>query len=184
LRHDLEERYKCKLRDFERRRASSAANHTWSANNNNYYYYYDVHYPDNRRHSSGEDESHESLVNPAYSDGKVSERKSRNGTPAENYHLDNYHIPKKVRRMDDVGHKSPRSKNAVVTCGAVVNRTQKKDKKPSSSARMASSPEPNLNFEEFFPDGTSMNSVVQAFVLLDEDGLSIHDASDAFDFGN
>ena len=111
----------------------------------------------------------------------MSKNKSSDGTPAENYHLDNYHIPKKVRRMDDVGHKSPRSKNA---CGAVVNRTQKRDKKPCSSVRMASSSEPKLNFKEFFPDDASMDSIVQSFAQMDEDGLSIHDTTDAFDFGN
>ena len=249
LRHDLEERYKRKLHDFERSRARSA-NRTWhrerdnnrdrrggyndkratnkdsrgggerkappegsaktachlhgpdskhsysecrqnpknrgSNNDNNNYVKkrsHDAHYHDDRRHSSGDDESHESS-NPALSEGEESERESRDGTPAENYHLDNYHIPKKVQRMDDVGHKSPRSKNAVVTCGAVVNRTAKKDKKSSSSARMASFSEPNLNFEELFPDSMSINSVVGTPVDEEEPGLSVHDDLEAFDFGN
>jgi len=83
--------------------------------------------------------------------------------------------------MDDVGHKSPRPKTS---CGAVVNCGKKKDKKPSSSARMASPSEPKLNFEEFFPDDASMDSIVHSFAQMDEDGLSIHDTSDAFNFGN
>ena len=83
--------------------------------------------------------------------------------------------------MDDVGHKSPKSKTAF---GAIVNQTQKKEKKSSSSTRMASSSEPKLNFEEFFPDDMSMNSIVQSFAQMDEDGLSFHDTSDAFNFGS
>ena len=249
LRHDLEERYKRKLRDFERRRASAAANRTWhrrerdykydrdrrdygdnratnkdarggerkassegstkaachihgpeskhsyaecrqnpknrsASDNNNKNYVkkrtHDAHYHD-ERHDSSEDVSRAESGSPTYSDGEVSENESRDGTPAENYHLDNYHIPKKVRRMDDVGHKSPRPKTS---CGAVVNCGKKKDKKPSSSARMASSSEPKLNFEEFFPDDASMDSIVHSFAQMDEDGLSIHDTSDAFNFGN
>ena len=63
-----------------------------SNNNNNYYYSgkkraHDAHYHD-ERHSSGKDESHESSVNPAYSDGEVSERERRDGTQAENYSKD------------------------------------------------------------------------------------------------
>lgn len=123
-----------------------------AANNNKNYngkkHAHDAHHHDDCCHSGGEEESYKSSAGPTYSDGEVSASESRDGTPAENYHLENYHIPKKVR-MDDVGHKSPKSKTA---CGAVVNRTQKKDKKSSSSARMASSSEPKLNFEEFFPD--------------------------------
>ena len=80
-----------------------------------------------------------------------------------------------------MGHKSPRSK---IACGAVVTCGQKKDKKPSSSTRMASSSESKLNFEEIFPDDTSMDSIVHSFAQMDEDGLSIHDTSDAFNFGN
>jgi len=119
-------------------------------------------------------------VGPAYSDGEVSASKSRNGMPAENYHLENYHIPKKIR-TDDVGHKSPKSKTA---CGAVVKRTKKKDKKSSSSTRMASSSESKLNLEEFFPDDASMDSIVRSLAQMDEDGLFVHNASDVFDFGS
>ena len=122
-----------------------------AANNNNNYnakkHAHDAHHHDNCRHSSGEEEAYKSSAGPTYSNGQVSASESRNGTPAENYHLENYHIPKKVR-MDDVGHKSPKSKTAF---GAIVNQTQKKEKKSSSSTRMASSSEPKLNFEEFFP---------------------------------
>ncbi len=77
----------------------------------------------------------------------MSASESRDGTPAENYHLENYHIPKKIR-TDDVGHKSPKKQTA---CGAVVKGTKKKDKKSSSSAKMASSSESKLNLEDFFP---------------------------------
>jgi len=210
LRHDLEERYKRKLRDFERSQARHSANrtredrsdrdhrgksagpttskdsrlderkappegsakkpchlhgsgskHSYSecrenpknraANNNNNYnakkHAHDAHYHDDCRHSSGEEEAYESSAGPAFSEGEVSASESHDGTPAENYHLENYHIPKKIR-TDDVGHKSPKNQT---TCGAVVKRTKKKDKKSSSSAKMASSPESKLILEDFFP---------------------------------
>ena len=86
-------------------------------------------------------------VGPAFSEGEVSASESHDGTPAENYYLENYHILKKIR-TDDVGHKSPKKQT---NCGAVVKRTKKKDKKSSSSAKMASSPESKLNLEDFFP---------------------------------
>jgi hypothetical protein len=49
---------------------------------------------------------------------------------------------------------------------------------------MASSSESKLNLEEFFPDDASMDSIVRSIAQMDEDGLSFHNASDAFDFGN
>ncbi len=141
---------------------------------------HDAHHHDDCHHSSGEEEAYKSSAGPTYSDGEVSASESRDGTPAENYHLENYHIPKKIR-TDDVDHKSPKSKTA---CGAVVKRTKKKDKKSSSSARMASSSESKLNLEDFFPDDASINSIVRSLAQMDEDGLSVHNASDAFDFGS
>jgi len=107
---------------------------------------HDAHHHDDCRHSSGEEEAYESWAGLAFSEGDVSASKSRNGTPAENYHLENYHIPKMIR-TGDVGHKSPKKQTA---CGAVVKRTKKKDKKSSSSAKMASSSESKLNLEDFF----------------------------------
>jgi hypothetical protein len=155
-----------------------------TANNNNNYnakkHAHDAHHHDDCRHSSGEEEACESSAGPAYSNGEVSASEIRDGTPAENYHLENYHTPEKVK-MDDVGHKSPTSKTA---CGAVVNWIQKKDKKSSSSTRMASLSESKLNFEDFFPADASMDSIVRSLTQMDEDGLSVHNASDAFDFGS
>ena len=155
-----------------------------AANNNKNYngkkHAHDAHHHDDCCHSGGEEESYKSSAGPTYSDGEVSASESRDGTPAENYHLENYHIPKKVR-MDDVGHKSPKSKTA---CGAVVKRTQKKDKKSYSSAWVASSSESKLNLEEFFPNNVSMDSILWSLAQMDEDGLSVHNASDAFDFGS
>ena len=119
-------------------------------------------------------------VGPAFSEGEVSASESRNGMPAENYHLENYHIPKKIR-TGDVGGKSPKKQT---TCGAVVKWTKKKDKKSSSYAKMASSSESKLNLEDFFPNDASMGSIVRSIAQMDEDGLSFHNASDAFDFGN
>jgi len=141
---------------------------------------HDVHHHDDCHHSSGKEETYESLVGPAFSEGEVSASESHDGTPAENYHLENYHIPKKIR-TDDVGHKSPKKQT---TCGAVVKWTKKKDKKSSSYAKMASSSEPKLNLKDFFPNDASMDSIVRSITQMEEDGLSFHNASDAFDFGN
>ena len=155
-----------------------------AANNNNNYnakkHAHDAHYHDDCHHSSGEEEACESSAGPAFSEGEVSASESHDGTPAENYYLENYHILKKIR-TDDVGHKSPKKQT---NCGAVVKRTKKKDKKSSSSARMASSSESKLNLEDFFPDNASMDSIVRSLAQMDEDGLSVHNASDAFDFGS
>ena len=108
------------------------------ANNNNYNKRaHDAHYNDEREHESGTDSPQDSPRSPEYSDGEVSA--GAGASPIENYHLDDFHIPKK-RRMDDVPHKSP-GKKALVSSG-------------SDTRRMSL----NLAMEDMFRDDVSLDS--------------------------
>jgi len=249
LRHELEERYKRKLRDVERHRATHLHHRTWNrerdggnyrdrdhrgsyakqastkdprvgdrktkpegsiksfcpihgpdskhtydecrqnpknrsaSNSNNKTYVkkraHDAHYQDERQDSS-EDASRAESGGRAFSDGELSENGSHED-PAENYHLENFHIPRKVSRLDGVGHKSPKKKKEMAPCGAVAKRNENEDKKkrfPSCSTALVD--EPLLSFEEFFPDDISMNSY-ERVLSREENGLS---NADAFQFEN
>ena len=76
---------------------------------------HDSHYQDDR-HRSSDDESHEDpVMSVASNEGEVSMNASAVDRFHDNYHLDNFHFPKKIRRLGNVPHKSPRNNTLVST---------------------------------------------------------------------
>ena len=87
-----------------------------SNNNNNYYYYdkrvHNVHYHDNRRHSSDNELHEDPVMSPLQWVWNEREHK-RGGVAFQKLSsLNSFHIPKK-NRSGDVPHKSP-GNNALV----------------------------------------------------------------------
>jgi len=95
------------------------------------------------------------------------------GRTHENYHLDNFHIPKKIRSVD-VPHKSP-GNNALVE-----HESGQKKKSVQMSSRVPRSL--SLNLDIFADDVDDDVSMDDSFIKLlkddgqaEEPGLEIHD---------
>jgi hypothetical protein len=128
---------------------------------------HEVHYHDDRGRGSSDGSTEDPTCSPAESKGELSENFSAEGGSQENYHLESYHIPKKLKAGFLVGERH-------------IIRDSKNPEPENLQTKMVSemaSPLIDLNFEDIFPNDAVMNSFAS-----DEEGLSCENA-DAFEFG-
>jgi hypothetical protein len=147
-----------------------------ASNNNNYSKRpHDKHYQDDR-HSSSDDESREDpVMSVASNEGEVSTNASAADRSHDNYHLDNFHVPKKIRRSGDVPHKSP-GNNALVSTKSGFEK--KSVQMPSQLPRSLSL---NMTMANVFGDDVSMDDSFIKIIQGEEPGLNAHDGqTDAF----
>ena len=115
----------------------------------------------------------------ASNEGEVSTNTSAADRSHDNYHLDNFHIPKKNWRLGDVPHKSP-GNNALVSTESGFEK---------ESVQMPSQlPRLNMTMADVFAydgDDVSMDDsfikIIQGEEQTEEFGLDAHDGqTDAF----
>jgi hypothetical protein len=129
---------------------------------------HEVHYHDDWDRGSSDGSTEDPTRSPAESEGKLSENFSAEGGSQENYHLESYHIPKKMKAGFLAGERH-------------IIRDSNNPEPENLQMKMVSemaSPLIDLNFEDIFPNYAIMNSFAS-----DEEGLSCKNA-DAFEFGN
>jgi hypothetical protein len=111
----------------------------------------------------------------ASNEGEVSTNESAAERSHENYHLDSFHIPKKIRRSGDVSHKSPGNNSLVSTESGLEKKSVQM---PSQLPRSLSL---NLSMAEVFDDvddismDDSFIKIIQGDEQTEEPGLDVHD---------
>jgi hypothetical protein len=111
----------------------------------------------------------------ASNEGEVSTNASAVDRSNDNYHLDNFHIPKKIRRSGDVPHKSPGNNTLVSTESGFE---KKQVQMPSQLSRSLSL---NMTMADVFGDDVSTDDSFIKIIQGEEPGLEAHDGqADAF----
>ena len=157
-------------------RANPKNQRSVSNNNNNYSKRaHDNHYQDDHHRGSDDESRKDPVMSVASNEGEVSMNESAAERSHENYHLDSFHIPKKIRRSGDVSHKSP-GNNALVSTESGLEK--KSVQMPSPLPRSLSL---NLSMAEVFDDvddvsmDDSFIKIIQGDEQTKEPGLDVHD---------
>jgi hypothetical protein len=109
---------------------------------------HEVHYHDDRDHGSSDGSTEDPTRSPAESEGELSKNFSAEGGSQENYHLERYHIPKKLKAGFLAGERH-------------IIRDSNNPEPENLQTKMVSemaSPLIDLNFEDIFPNDAVMNS--------------------------
>jgi len=158
----------CRANPRNQRSASNINNYSKRAHDN--------HYQDDCHDRRSDNESREDpVMSVASNEGEVSTNASAVDRSNDNYHLDNFHIPKKIRRSGDVPHKSPGNNTLVSTESGFE---KKQVQMPSQLPRSLSL---NMTMADVFGDDVSTDDSFIKIIQGEEPGLETHDGqADAF----